>query len=85
LILLVVAQPKCLHKLKPSGNGHNQIQAALGSAQVKKGVSSPWALYLIPPNPPHFGVPHMKNKKNKKQNEKQNEMEVGNFIYLGNK
>jgi hypothetical protein len=38
LLILVVAEPKSLHKLKPSGNGHYQIQAALGSAHVKKGV-----------------------------------------------
>ncbi len=77
LLILVVVQPKSLHKLKPSGNGHYQIQAALGSALVKKGVLTGPPLGLvsalpIPPNPHHFGVPH----------EKQNEMQVAKFIYL---
>jgi hypothetical protein len=40
LLILLVVQPKSLHKLKSWGNGHYQIQAALGYAQVKKGVLS---------------------------------------------
>ncbi len=66
LLILVVVQPKSLHKLKPSGNGHYQIQAALGSALVKKGVlTGPplgwWALYLYHLIPTIL-VSHMKNK-----------------------
>jgi len=46
LLIHVVAEPKSLHKLKPSGNGHYQIQAALGLRTCKERKASslahPW-------------------------------------------